>query len=187
MSRLDGFLDALHKLAVTTESPDGSVRMRLSNSDGLSVAVDPRVYQGHTDASLSEQATAAVRGIQTGYRKGFDKIVGSFSQRPRKPHRLDPDSVGGRRQVRLHNELSTLEIRVASPRGQVRVRMTAVPDAATVEILPGTMQRMALPPEQLAEEIRSALVTAKRDLDAKKDPIVEAVRADAPIEVASSP
>lgn len=66
--------ELMRRVTVTATSPDGSVTATYTASDGIRVGIDQRGLTHHSDTSLSEALTAAVRRAVNGVQHAHEQL-----------------------------------------------------------------------------------------------------------------
>ena len=176
MSRRAELADKIANLTVNAKSPDGTVKVRLRNSEGLSVSLSERALNQPED-SLARQVGLAVTGLRQGYRRGYLQTINSLRRNPdpdlfaEKPD-TGPVTPAKQRRARLESALDQVRVEAASVNRRVRVVMR-LGDEVEVSIVPGSYANSPTAARHMEEEIRTALVNAHTELQRAKRKAVD--------------
>lgn len=147
----------LNALELTTESPDGTVRARVSGSRPLAVKLSPTAWQRHSENSLSEQVSSAVQDVMVAYQE----TVTEWQFGGRDPLTLArTGNEFARRQLAFQRAVAEIVATGTSTARYVDVEWRGTADVR-VRIQGGTIRRLNR--SQLTGEIESALAVAGRD------------------------
>ncbi|GLZ77814.1 hypothetical protein Afil01_26210 [Actinorhabdospora filicis] len=137
---------------VASQSPDGSVRVRLALGGPAEVELHGPITRTHTETALAEQTRAALSAAVRAFHKTRRARLG-ISEEPG----TGPETPRTRMKAEFESRVEALAFTVASPGGEVKVGWGG-PDRVQVGIRPGALLRRARP--ELAGEIAGAVNAA---------------------------
>lgn len=144
----------LNALELTAQSPDGTVRARVSGSRPVAVKLSPTAWQRHSENSLSGQVEAALQDLLVDYQE----TVTEWQFKGRDPLTLARSGDAfARRQLAFQRAVTEVVATGSSTAGYVDVEWRGTADVR-IRIEGGTIRR--LDRSQLTGEIESGLAAA---------------------------